>query len=118
MDYVHKKIRRISVSSNRQIRIPQDFCEATNIRDEVLAELLNNRLVIKPVHEGFGDFSEEILADLIQDGYSMEQLLEEFKIRKEKLKPALNDLIADAYSQDYTTVKELFSDLNENREQS
>ena len=48
--------------------------------------------------DGFnGDFSEEILADLIKEGYSGQELQKEFKSRQAKVKPAVEKMLDDAH---------------------
>jgi len=41
------------------------------------------------------EFSDLILEDLIKEGYSGEELLKEFKVRKNNIKPAIQKLISD-----------------------
>ena len=46
-------------------------------------------LVLRPVKENTsGEFAEQILADLIRQGYSGEELLEKFKQAQRKVRPA------------------------------
>ena len=48
--------------------------------------------------DGFnGDFSEEILADLINEGYSGQELQKELKSRQAKVKPAVEKMLDDAH---------------------
>ena len=48
--------------------------------------------------DGFnGDFSEEILADLINEGYSGQELQKELKSRQAKVKPAVEKMLDNAY---------------------
>ncbi|MCK2006092.1 AbrB/MazE/SpoVT family DNA-binding domain-containing protein [[Brevibacterium] frigoritolerans] len=106
-----KKVKRISVSSKRQISIPKEFYEKLNIGDEVNLELYGNQLVIKPIHEGFEDFSEEILADLVAEGYVGSDLITEFKIRKGKIGMAVDSLIADTIAKGKpTALDDLFGE--------
>ncbi|MGG4037834.1 AbrB/MazE/SpoVT family DNA-binding domain-containing protein [Heyndrickxia ginsengihumi] len=106
-----KKVKRISVSSKRQISIPKEFYETLNIGDEVNLELYQNQLVIRPIREGFDDFSEEILADLIEEGYSGADLMAEFKNRKAQLGNAVDSLIAETMAEGkITTVADLFGE--------
>ena len=43
------------------------------------------------------EFSEEILADLIKEGYSGQELQKEFKSRQAKVKPAVEKMLDDAH---------------------
>ena len=48
--------------------------------------------------DGFnGNFSEEILADLINEGYSGQELQKELKSRQAKVKPAVEKMLDDAH---------------------
>lgn len=90
-----RKLKYASVSSKRQISIPKEFYDSLGIKDEVTMELLNNRIVIKPVKDHSDDYSEEILSDLLQEGYDKSEILEEFKRRKKKIRPSINRLIEE-----------------------
>lgn len=111
MSHSKRKAKRISVSSKRQISIPKEFHEYLNIGEEVLIELVGNQLILKPVRETFGDFSEEILADLIAEGYTGEELMMEFKSRKLQIRPALDRLIEDNVNIKSTTLDDLFEEI-------
>ena len=74
-------------------------------------------LILTPVKKENSYFSEEILADLIQQGYSGEKLLSEFKKMNRKIRPAVEniieeaDKIAEAASVNYVDkTEEIFSD--------
>jgi len=54
-------------------------------------------LVLRPVKENTsGEFAEQILADLIRQGYSREELLEKFKQTQRKIRPAVEAMLAEA----------------------
>lgn len=56
-----------------------------------------NELVLRPVKENTsGEFAEQILADLIRQGYSGEELLEKFKQTQRKIRPAVEAMLAEA----------------------
>ena len=105
-----KKVKRIAVSSKRQISIPKEFYEKLNIGEEVSLELHGNYLVIKPIHDGFDDFSEEILADLIDEGYVGMDLMAEFKNRKAQIGYAVDSLITETANTEIVEVDDLFGD--------
>jgi bifunctional DNA-binding transcriptional regulator/antitoxin component of YhaV-PrlF toxin-antitoxin module len=106
-----QKVKRVSVSSKRQISIPKEFYEQLHIGDEVVLELFGNYLVLRPVRENFDDFSEEILADLVKEGYTGQELINEFRQRKAQLRPALDSLIEEAMTKgEKTTIDDLFGD--------
>ena len=53
-------------------------------------------MIVTPVKENEDmEFSDLILEDLIKEGYSGEELLKEFKVRKNNIKPAIQKLISD-----------------------
>lgn len=106
-----KKVKRISVSSKRQISIPKKFYEELQIGEEVFVELQGDSLIIRPIRKNFDDFSEEILADLVAEGYNGESLIEEFKNRKSQIKSAVDSLIDETKQVGKrTTLDELFGD--------
>jgi bifunctional DNA-binding transcriptional regulator/antitoxin component of YhaV-PrlF toxin-antitoxin module len=96
MERYKMKSKRISVSGKRQITIPIEYCKALNIGDEVECVMKDNTIIIKAVLENNSEFSEFILKDLIDEGYSGEELLEKFKERKSKVRPAIKKLIEEA----------------------
>jgi bifunctional DNA-binding transcriptional regulator/antitoxin component of YhaV-PrlF toxin-antitoxin module len=67
--------KRIKVSEKRQITIPIDFYKALRLEDEVDCQLHGDAIVIRPVQEHSGEFDEQILAELINKGYSGKELL-------------------------------------------
>ena len=77
----------------------------------------NNMLILTPAAHEDSAFAEEILADLIQQGYSGDALLTEFKNISRKVRPAVEklieetDKIAEAASTNYIDITdELFDD--------
>lgn len=112
-----RKTKRISVSSKRQISIPKEFHEMLNIGEEVTIELHGDHLVVKPIRENFDDFSEHILEDLVAEGYSGEELLQEFKNRKEQVGNAVNSLISETRAKGKRmTINDLFGEDSEDDE--
>lgn len=89
----------ISVSSKRQVTIPQKYFEALGFSNEAECILQNNAIVIRPIRENTGsEFSEQILADLIAQGLSGQELLTRFKEMSKKITPAMGKLISEADS--------------------
>ena len=87
--------KRIKVSEKRQITIPIDFYKALRLEDEVDCQLHGDAIVIRPVQEHSGEFDEQILAELINKGYSGKELLNKFKETRRRIKPAIKSLIND-----------------------
>ncbi len=88
--------RRISVSKKRQITIPIEFFNSLGIEKEVECYVQNNAIVIRPVREGGGELDEQILADLISQGLSGQELLAKFKETRREIRPAVERLLDEA----------------------
>ncbi len=91
---MHKK--RISVSKKRQITIPIEFYNSVGIEKEVECFVQNNAIVIRPVRENSGEFDEQILADLISQGFTGQELLDKFKEIRQQIRPAVERLLDEA----------------------
>ncbi len=90
-----KKI--VSISSKRQITIPQKFFTLLGFDTEAECVVRNNELVIRPARNSAGgEFAEYILEDLVAQGLSGEELVKEFKNRQAKVRPAVEAMIAEA----------------------
>ena len=89
--------KKVSISSKRQITIPQKFFTLLGFNTEAECIMRGNELVLRPVKENnSGEFAEQILADLIRQGYSGEELLEKFKQTQRKIRPAVEAMLAEA----------------------
>jgi len=88
--------KRISVSQKRQITIPVDFYNSVGIDKEVECYVQNNAIVIRPVRESGGEFDEQILADLIAQGLSGQELLDKFRETRRQIRPAVERLLDEA----------------------
>jgi len=108
----------IRVSGEGQIQIPRNFFEKLNIKDVVECFIRNDELVLRPIRETNDDFSEEILKDLVDQGFSGHELIEEFRKRKSKIRAAVLKMIEEAdelarQPADHDEVKELFEDTED-----
>jgi hypothetical protein len=80
---------------------------------------MNKELVIRPVKENIsGDFSAEILEELIKKGYSGQKLLNEFKIMQDKVCPAVELMLSEAEQVangdgEYFTYDDVFNSEND-----
>ncbi len=84
--------RIIRISSKRQITIPQKFFSLLGFQTEAECVLQDGELVIRPIKElSSGEFSEQILADLIAEGYEGAALLAEFKARQAEFYPPVEE---------------------------
>lgn len=89
--------KRVSISAKRQITIPQRFFTSLGFDTEAECMIRGNELVIRPIKtETGGEFAEQILADLLAQGYSGAALLEAFKKEQKKVRPAVEAMLADA----------------------
>ena len=89
--------KKVSISSKRQITIPQKFFTLLGFNTEAECIMRGNELDLRPVKENTsGEFAEQILADLIRQGYSGEELLEKFKQTQRKIRPAVEAMLAEA----------------------
>lgn len=88
--------KRISVSQKRQITIPIEFYNSVGIDKEVECYVENNAIVIRPVRESSGEFDEQLLADLIAQGLSGQELLDKFKETRRQIRPAVERLLDEA----------------------
>ena len=89
--------KKVSISSKRQITIPQKFFRLLGFNTEAECIMRGNELVLRPVKENTsGEFAEQILADLIRQGYSGEELHEKFKQAQRKIRPAVEVMLAEA----------------------
>ena len=90
----NKKI--ISISSKRQITIPQQYFDHLGFQNDAECILQKDGIFIRPYRPNQVDFSVQILEDLVHEGYSGEILIEQFKIQSNKIRPAVEALIDEA----------------------
>ena len=89
--------KKVSISSKRQFTIPQIYYSLLGFDKEAECILGEGMLIIRPIAStSEGEFAEHILADLISEGYSGNELLEEFKRRQAKVRPAVVSMIEAA----------------------
>ena len=106
--------KNVSISSKRQITIPQKFFTLLGFDTEAECFVRNNELIIRPVRvNSGGEFAEQILTDLVQKGLSGEELLAAFKKAQAEVRPAVERMIADAEEVaagkgEYSTYNEIF----------
>lgn len=96
---VQEQIKILSVSSKRQITIPQKFYKSLGLGSEVECIMRKDELILRPVKIGSGgEFAEQILADLIREGITGEALLAAFKERQARIRSAVKAMLAEAKS--------------------
>lgn len=90
------EIKKVSISAKRQVTIPQKFFKMIGFGHEAECIVRGNELVLRPLKEGGSEFSEQILEELIREGFSGEELLRKFKERQRMVRPAVESLISEA----------------------
>lgn len=116
MEKENTKMNRkvLSISSKRQITIPQRFYKSLGFGDEAECIVRGDELVIRPIKTvAGGEFAEQILADLIKEGLSGEELLSEFRKRQAQVRPAAEAILAKAEDiaarrAEYATYEDVF----------
>ena len=86
----------ISVSIKRQITIPQKYFDTLGFNNEAECVLQDGCIMLRPIQDkGGSEFSEQILADLISQGFMGDELLQKFKLENKKIRPAVERMIAE-----------------------
>ncbi|MDE6687814.1 MAG: AbrB/MazE/SpoVT family DNA-binding domain-containing protein [Lachnospiraceae bacterium] len=94
---VPMEMKKVSISAKRQITIPQKFFTMLGFDTEAECMVRGNELVIRPAKTNTGgEFAEQILADLIGQGYSGNELLQQFKQAQSQVRPAVEEMIGEA----------------------
>ena len=110
--------KKVKISEQRQITIPEEFYDALNFQHEVIIEFIGKAIVILPnetvnfledIEEV--DFSVDILRDLVSQGYEGEELIQKFIEIKAKIPKALERIKQEAMERRGVT-----GDLEENFE--
>ena len=106
----------VSISSKRQITIPQKFYHALRFDTEAECILKIGELVLRPSRPAPAeDFSEEILADLVAQGLSGDKLLAAFREKRAQLSSAVIAMRDDAKKAakgkgQYATMADVFGE--------
>ena len=107
--------KRVTISSKRQFTIPQKFFVDLGFDREAVCTKGDGMLIIQPVENrsGGGEFAEQILTYLIAEGFSGQELLDEFKSRQAKVRPAVESILeaarAVAHGEgEYSTYEDIF----------
>ncbi|MCM1144205.1 MAG: AbrB/MazE/SpoVT family DNA-binding domain-containing protein [Blautia sp.] len=94
---VPMEVKKVSISAKRQITIPQKFFAMLEFDTEAECMVRGNELVIRPTKTNTGgEFAEQILADLIGQGYSGNELLQHFKQAQRQVRPAVEKMLDEA----------------------
>lgn len=104
----------VSISSKRQITIPQKFYNLLGIGKEAECFVRGNELVIRPIKiNSDGEFAEQILEDLIKQGLSGDELLNAFRETQKRVRPAVEAMLDEAQKAasgegEYYTYSDIF----------
>ncbi len=91
------EMKKVSISAKRQITIPQKYFIMLGFDTEAECMVRGNELIIRPAKKNTGgEFAEQILADLIEQGYSGNELLQRFKQAQSQVRPAVEEMIGEA----------------------
>lgn len=116
---VPMEMKKVSISAKRQITIPQKFFTMLGFDTEAECMVRGNELVIRPAKTNSGgEFAEQILAELIAQGYSGDDLLARFKIAQKEVRPAVEEMLAEAEQvagskSEFVTYEDVFGVENE-----
>ena len=111
------EMKKVSISAKRQVTIPQRFFQALGFDFEAECVLRGNELVIRPVKTNSGgEFAEQILADLVAQGYSGQELLDKFRETQRKIRPAVEAMLTEAEQAadgtvEYSSYDEIFEEV-------
>ena len=107
--------KRVTITSKRQFTIPQKFYTELGFGREAICTIGDGMLIIQPATyvSGSGEFAEQILSDLIAEGLSGQELLDEFKTRQAKVRPAIEAMLEEAKAVasgngEYSTYDDIF----------
>ena len=89
--------KRVSISSKRQFTIPQKYYTELGFDKEAICIKGKDYLIIRPsASASDGAFAEQILADLISEGFTGTKLLNEFKARQSNVRLAVEKMLDEA----------------------
>ena len=107
--------KRVMITSKRQLTIPQKFYTELGFDREAVCTMGDGMLIIQPATHvsGGGEFAEQILSELIAEGFSGQELLNEFKTRQAKVRPAVEAMLEAAKAAasgtgEYSTYDDIF----------
>ncbi len=104
----------ISISRKRQITIPERFFSRFQFGSRAKVFALENGILIQPTEEvSSGEFDEQILQDLVEQGLSGQELMDTFKDSKAKIRPAIEAMLLNAQKiandeAEFDTVEDVF----------
>ncbi len=93
-----RKSRLATVTKKRQFTIPKDFFDELEMKPgKVRCILDEGRIIIEPIQStNFWDFSGDLLEELVKEGLEGEELVNQFKQRKDIVKEAFTLMVEEA----------------------
>lgn len=88
--------RIINVSQKRQITLPLKYFEKLGLSEQVECSLEDGAIVIRPISKDSGEFSVEILKDLVIQGLTGDELIKKFAEQNQQIKSAIGRMLKEA----------------------
>lgn len=87
-----------TITQKRQVTIPKDFFEELDLKPgKINCYIEDGKIILDPLdYSNVWDFSTTIITELVNEGYEGNELLQEFKNRKNMLKESMAAMIAEA----------------------
>lgn len=106
--------KHVAITVKRQFTIPKKYFDTLGFDTDAECTVMNGGLFIRPIKSESSEFSDEILADLIAQGFSGKELLARFKERTRKIRPAVELMIAEAdhaaaYGENCPSLTDIFA---------
>ena len=108
--------KTIHITGKRQITIPQKFFELLGFSREAECSVRDGELVIRPIQpQQDSYFAEQILADLIDQGYEGQALLKQFRKTQATIRPAVEAMLTEAeyaaqHPEEFASYEDVFGD--------
>lgn len=83
------------VTSKKQVTIPNKFYKALNLGTEVEFIMGNGELIIRPIRQDSGYFSQQIVNELADKGLTGEEFKKEFARLTREIKPAVQAMLKE-----------------------
>ncbi len=106
--------KEVSISSKRQLTIPMKYYTMLGFGQSAECYVRGDELVIRPIKRNTGgEFAEQILEDLVGQGYSGQELIRRFKEMQTAVRPAVDAMMEDARmvaesKAEYGTYEDIF----------
>ena len=89
--------KRVTITAKRQFTIPQRFYTELGFEREAVCTMGEGLLIIQPIKSvTTNEYAEQILEELISEGLSGKELLEEFKARQELVQSPIEIMLETA----------------------